>query len=377
MNGPVNKVHFPNLDGLRLLGSLIIIIFHVEDLKVLTGKEPHPWVKHYLRIGELDVSLFFVLSGFLIGYLLLKEKQDTGDILIRKYYTRRALRIWPLYYFIVLIGFFIFPFLAEKWNILELGVNSPYKNIDLILCLLFLPPYGINLLAIGATWSVRVEEFFYIIEPFLLKKTTKYIRMFVIVVITVVFMRKGYAIGCKILHLSPWFQHFRLVISCYRLSCMAIGGIGACLVVEGKEKILKVIYRKDLQWGVYILTLLLLIFNVRIPVIEFEFYSALFCYIIINLATNPNSIISLDFKWTNYLGKISYGLYLYGAFMRIFCIAFTEKIYGCALAGWQMNAVLYFTTIVSTIMLSILSYEFFEKPFLKAKKRFTVVGIQV
>ncbi len=374
MNGLVkNKVHFPNLDGLRLVGSVILIILHNEELKVVNGKEHWAWVKSYLPIGGLDVSLFFVLSGFLIGYLLLKEKLDTGDINIKKYYTRRALRIWPLYFFVILIGFLLFPYLAEKWHIPDLGINSDYKNIDFILCLLFLPPYGVTMRAIGATWSVRVEEVFYIMEPFLLRRTKQYVKVFLIVIISVLLIRNGYGLLCRVLNLSDWFRHFQKIIAFYRLSCMAIGGIGAYLVVAEKEKILKIIFRKDFQWGIYILTLALLIFRVQIPFIEFEFYSVLFCIIIVNLAANSQSVIRLDFKWTNYLGKVSYGLYLYGAIMRIFCLAFTERIYGRELDGWQMNLVFYITTFGSTILISILSFEFFEKPFLRLKNRFEVV----
>lgn len=186
MNDPVkNKVYFPNLDGLRLVGSIIIIVFHIEGLKVLTGKEPNEWVRDYLPLGNIDVSLFFVLSGFLIGYLLLKEKYDTGEINIKKYYTRRALRIWPLYYFIIIVGFFIFPYIGSKWHIFNLAITSHYKNYGFIFCLFFLPPYGVNLRAIGATWSVRVEELFYIMEPFLLRKTKKYVRVFLLVIAAV------------------------------------------------------------------------------------------------------------------------------------------------------------------------------------------------
>ncbi len=378
MDGVVkDKVHFPNLDGLRLVGSLILIILHNEELKVLHGKEPHLWVKSYLPIGGLDVSLFFVLSGFLIGYLLLKEKMDTGDINIKKYLMRRALRIWPLYYLVIIIGFFILPYLGEKMNIDDLGVDSPYKNIDFFLCLLFIPPIGITLRAIGATWSVRVEEVFYFMEPFLLRRTKKYVQVFVLVIISVLLIRNGYGFFCRVLHLSPWLRHFQKIISFYRLSCMAIGGIGAYLVVAEKDKILKTLFRKDLQWGVYIVTLLLLVFNIRVPFIYFEFYSLFFCFIIINLAANPNSVIKLDFKWTNYLGKISYGLYLYSAILRIFCLAFTERLFGRGLGGWQMNLVFYLSTLMFTIIISILSYEFFEKPFLRMKDRFEVVKTKV
>ena len=66
-------------------------------------------------------------------------------------------------------------------------------------------------------------------------------------------------------------------------------------------------------------------------------------------------------------------MYLYVAIMRILCLPLTEKIYGRDLNGWQMNVVYYFTTIGSTILISIISYEIFEKPFLRVKKRFEVV----
>ncbi|HTB31931.1 MAG TPA: acyltransferase [Bacteroidia bacterium] len=374
MNEPAkSKVHFPNLDGLRFVGSFIILILHMEELKVTTGKEPILWVKRYLPLGGVDVSLFFVLSGFLIGYLLLKEKNDTGDINTRKYYTRRCLRIWPLYFLIILLGFFLFPYLGKWWGIDDLQLNSPYKYLDFVLCMLFLPPYGMKMRAIGATWSVRVEEVFYIFEPLILKRTKKYITVFLAIVVGIIVFRNGYFFFCRIFDLSPWFRHFQKVITFYRLSCMAIGGIGASLVVSGKKKILPFLFRRDVQWVVYLFTFALIVANVRIPYIEFEFYSVLFCFIIVNLAANPKSILRLDYKWMNYLGKISYGMYLYGAIFRILCLALTEKIFGQDLTGIPMNVVFYLMTISFTIIVSIISFRFFETPFLNLKNRFEVI----
>jgi peptidoglycan/LPS O-acetylase OafA/YrhL len=186
-----NKVHFPNLDGLRFLCCLVVMVFHFELMKEIAFSGYSSFIDSFHFIGVQDVSLFFVLSGFLIGYLLLKEKQETGGINIKKYYFRRALRIWPLYYLVILLGFLLFPYLAEKWNMSALGINSPYKNIDFILCLLFLQP-GTKLIAIGATWSVRVEELFYIFEPLLLKKTKKYLWSFIFITFGVILFRNGY-----------------------------------------------------------------------------------------------------------------------------------------------------------------------------------------
>jgi peptidoglycan/LPS O-acetylase OafA/YrhL len=158
---------------------------------------------------------------------------------------------------------------------------------------------------------------------------------------------------------------------------MAIGGIGAYLVISDNRKILNILYRKDLQWAVYIITILMLALNFSVRFISYEFYSLFFCFIIINLATNPNSVVKLDYKWLNYLGRISYGMYLYSGILRIFCIVIAEKIFGSGKMTWQMNLFYYFIAFASTILVSIVSYEFFEKPFLRAKNRYEVVKTEV
>jgi peptidoglycan/LPS O-acetylase OafA/YrhL len=89
------------------------------------------------------------------------------------------------------------------------------------------------------------------------------------------------------------------------------------------------------------------------------------------LAANPKSILNLNYKWMAYLGKVSYGLYMYHPIMRILSLELTEHVFKREISGWQMNFVLYTTTISSTIVVSILSYEFFEKKFLTLRKKIT------
>jgi peptidoglycan/LPS O-acetylase OafA/YrhL len=157
---------------------------------------------------------------------------------------------------------------------------------------------------------------------------------------------------------------------------MAIGGIGAYLVAYEK-KVLSFIFRKDIQWVIYIVTIGLLIARAGLKYIEFEkfpsfnyeWYSILFCCIIINLAANPKSIIRLDYTWMNYLGKVSYGLYMYSPIMRILALESVEKVFGKEISGWEMNIVCYLLTIGSTIIVAILSYEFFEKKIMRMGKR--------
>ncbi len=380
-----SKNYFPNLDGLRFIGSLIIIIFHIEDIKFINHRETFAPLRYYSLVGNMDVSLFFVLSGFLITFLLLKEKKETGDISLKSFYVKRALRIWPLYFLIVIAGFFILPHLS--WFNEDYSSNI-YKHFwsYFIATLLFLSPFVRSASGlprtIGPIWSVGVEEFFYLCWPVLLKITKKYLWIFLSVIVFVLFVRNASFLGndffsWKELY-NTLFRFARGVIMQYRISCMAIGGIGAYWLVFEKHKILKFIFRKDIQWATYVITIGLLLLRIGVkpiakedfPSIYYEMYSVLFMVIIVNLATNPRSILNLDYKWMNYLGKISYGLYMYHPILRIFSLQMTEKIFNREISGWQMNLMLYASTLIFTTIIAIISYEFFEKGFLKLKTKF-------
>ena len=103
------QIFFPGLNGLRFFAALFVLITHLELFKHLNGF-PDIWNNPLiLSFGSIGVDLFFVLSGFLITYLLLAEKGATGDISLKQFYIRRMLRIWPLYFFIVFLTFLIMP----------------------------------------------------------------------------------------------------------------------------------------------------------------------------------------------------------------------------------------------------------------------------
>ena len=103
----MNKIYFQNLNGLRFFAALLVIIHHIEQMKNSLGLENNWNLPVVLVIGKLGVILFFVLSGFLITYLLLEEERYTQTISIKDFYMRRILRIWPLYFLILLISFFV------------------------------------------------------------------------------------------------------------------------------------------------------------------------------------------------------------------------------------------------------------------------------
>ena len=167
------KIYFPNLNGLRFIAAFFVIINHTEQLKrnFGLGDVVSPFAK---ICGKLGVMLFFVLSGFLITYLLLSEEKKFKNINSKKFYVRRFLRIAPLYFLIVFTVYFI----IQKFSFWEIPkMPNPIKDNffeTLLLHIVFLPNlvtaiYGF-LPYIAPAWSVGTEEQVYLIWPFLLKK---------------------------------------------------------------------------------------------------------------------------------------------------------------------------------------------------------------
>ena len=151
--------YIPQFDGLRGLSILAVFAAHSEFLRAL----PHA---HFLEYGRVGVDLFFVLSGFLITGILLDTR--TSPHYFRNFYARRALRIWPLYYIILTIIFVASSRLGNSFG-RPTGQVWPYfyfyaQNLSSHLPI----PYGL-----GPTWSLAIEEQFYLTWPllvFLLRK---------------------------------------------------------------------------------------------------------------------------------------------------------------------------------------------------------------
>ena len=103
-----DRVYFPELDGMRFIAFLLVYCFHGGVPPLVFAHLVGSTVANALRSnGGYGVQLFFILSGYLITTLLLREEARYGRIALRAFWIRRILRIWPLYYLIVFIGFFV------------------------------------------------------------------------------------------------------------------------------------------------------------------------------------------------------------------------------------------------------------------------------
>jgi peptidoglycan/LPS O-acetylase OafA/YrhL len=376
-----DRVYFPNLNGLRFIAALLVIIHHIEQLKSIYGL-PNNFSSSFVQIiGELGVILFFVLSGFLITYLLLEEEKRTETIAIKNFYLRRILRIWPLYFLIVIIALFILPNIP-MFVLPEYGRDVIYKNLPakILLYVFFLPNLVSPLFGVvpyaSLTWSIGTEEQFYLIWPPILKFFKKYrlLLMFVILAGYLIFARALFSSRTDFIpikyELNAFWQTFNI-------ASMAIGGFFA-LLLHSKSPALKFFLNKYLFYVVLGFTSWLLyqgiyfphvtVNDMPFPYLYKEFYSIWFGIIILNFAANKDIFISLEVKPLRYLGKISYGLYMYHPIAIVLALQTTLWL------SASSNVLIYTLSLILTILLAGVSYKFFESYFLNLKTNFTRVS---
>ena len=368
------KIFFPNLDGLRFFSFLVVFFSHIFGTQYDYIKNA-PWYKFFkgrvFSDGDLGVSFFFVLSGFLITYLLLKEKEFTGKIDVKSFYVRRALRIWPLYYFSVFFGFIIFPFLKS-----HLG-GTPEETADPVLCSLFLNNFNRILhgppdsSVLSVLWSVAIEEQFYLVWPILFFLTpVKYYHYLFLLVITI-------SLAYRITHISdPLIEIHSLGV----ISDMAIGGLGAYLTIHSK-KFLQLIENSHpaLNLVPYIAAIVFLLFKYELfavpAVIAVKRIIIAFFFIWIILDQNfcKRSYFKISrLKIISKLGKYTYGLYCLHTIAILITIIVLGKL-GLDRNSWQLWLIELPMAMGLSILISYVSFTYFESKFLKLKDRFAYI----
>ncbi|AWI26247.1 hypothetical protein HYN49_10235 [Flavobacterium pallidum] len=363
------RIYFPNLNGLRFIAALLVIIHHVEAYKGFFRME-HDDIPFATIAGPLGVILFFVLSGFLITYLLLFEETAFGKINIRNFYTRRILRIWPLYFLILLLAFLVLPNI-DIFVLPRFGKDAIYSQLALkiIFYVFFLPNLACAALSsipyASHTWSIGTEEQFYLVWPLLLRFFKKY-RMAMMLGIILC-----YNIILALLK-SPWSDDLpgslvlRLFWPGFSIDCMAIGGILALLYFR-KSRMLSLLMDNRVFYVVLMATIFLLAMGYHFPYLHDKIYAVLFGIIVLNLAANDTLSISLENNILNYLGRISYGLYMYHPIAIVLAFAI------CRNTGHFSNWFIYPLAMVLTSAMAALSYQYFESWFLKRKQQFTEI----
>jgi peptidoglycan/LPS O-acetylase OafA/YrhL len=217
------SVYFKNLDGLRFFAAFAVIIGHCQSLLYVEKGKIDPYSPYASKLANFGVDFFFVLSGFLITYLTITEINKTGKIDIKKFYLRRVLRIFPLYF-----GFGIVAIVFGKFFVNWVGYYTndyqyalqPYSFKDLATNLGFLFTFSINIQAmigwhggvssmlVGHFWSLAVEEQFYLLWApvlFFLRKRA----WIAIVLFTLIGLYFSYMPPEKVKHFTVLYQFYR------------------------------------------------------------------------------------------------------------------------------------------------------------------------
>ncbi|WP_338793461.1 acyltransferase [Bernardetia sp. Wsw4-3y2] len=385
-NNKEGRIFFKGLNELRAIAALAVVFHHIELYKRM-GDLPSlldiTYFSYFIStIGKNGVYLFFVLSGFLITYLLFAEQERYDKINVKDFYVRRVLRIWPLYYMIVFLSFFIVPLLPDLLPFLN-GETSYMNRINIIsdsfyfklgLFLVFFSHIALSsgyyIAGASQTWSVSVEEQFYLFWPILLKVFKKNI---IYVAISIIVFRP---LGVKLLNYLvnhypifdfKLFQYLLIYFETFPVHFMCVGALFAYLFYYHKEIVLKLFSYKIIVFGLYISTGILLFYPIRIL---HHGLPVLFGGIILHVIT-AKGVLENQKTILNFLGKISYGIYMYHPIIMFLCFGLINSL------GIQnlvlYNILVYSSIIFLTIGISYLSYTYFEKYFLSFKHKFSKV----
>lgn len=359
-------IYLRGLNGIRAIAALGVLISHTNmALKKFSIKEfsffgfrdgnQSSW-----NLGEQGVTMFFVLSGFLITFLLIKEKRKTQKIDIPKFYIRRIFRIWPLY-------FFYFFVLLLTLYLLNAFIPSLFIT-SLYLFLLANIPFliGKTITAAYHLWSIAVEEQFYLFWPFLFKFNEIKLKKILLIVIPIF----------VIIRIVLWwiypFQTLTVLFTINRFDCMMFGGLLAISVLN-KDKIYDIVKLKAVRISAWII-LVISVLNLEIlnSIIQMQLITIATGIIICEQISTNRPIISLENKIFNFLGKYSFGIYVYHPLVillfvnwNIFDLASNDEI--------TKAIIIMLSVIITTIIVAYFSYEFFEKRFIRLKSKYSIV----
>jgi peptidoglycan/LPS O-acetylase OafA/YrhL len=372
------KKYFENLDGFRFVLAMIVFASHARLGEALIKVSSIDFVNRLILTfskGYLGVSSFFVLSGFLITYLMIEEKDHQLEFNLKNFYVRRSLRIWPLYYSVLIFTFFIYP-IAK--TVLRLKDQNPF---DLLYQVFFLANFdsirvqhaglvGVAPLMININWSVSIEEQFYFVWPllFLLFRPTKF------------------WIGCLSIVLASWiFRAFTFDsadLYYHTLSVVSDLGIGAffaclCYYNSGFVKIIEQANRGIITFiylsGILILMYSDLLFSNYFNQSSSRIINALFfIFIILEQSYAKHSLFKFsNFKLISSLSKYTYGLYmLHPIGVQVSIIAF--RFLSIQREQNFFHAILYsLLAFAVSIILAITGYCLIEQKFLKMRKKFS------
>lgn len=361
------RVYYPQLDALRGLSFLAVFFYHAYHLNFGTSvlSQLAGFLYHCL---DYSIDVFFVLSSFLLTLLGINEYREKGNFSFKNYFTRRALRIWPLYYVIM---FFSFVVLAVATNYLNVHVSLPPALPYLFFVSNFYTKDHVYFLRF--LWTLSAEEQFYLLLGISLAFFQKHLKYVFLLLIT------GGVLFCIWAALSGMNVYFNTLSYIFDFGAGAM----AALLLKNEYGFLNRLreMKKPAQVIFYgsILLFLVSVFFMQMNMNEtagdvlsvfMRFTFIIFICAVIIVQMNPeNAVIKIgNSRFLVYTGKLSYGLYCFHG------IVLTAGNLLLARAEINMHPLLKALLFLAVDFgIAAVSYRFLEKRFLRLKDRFRAV----
>ncbi len=352
-----NKAFYPEIESLRAIAVIMVLMAHFLPSK---GSYHIP----YMYYG---VDLFFTISGFLITSILLNNKykqHKASKHIIKNFYIRRALRLFPIYYLFVI-------FFWASYNFGNLHMWKNEYNIYFFTYFQNIYFYKIGALNnyFSHLWSLGVEEQFYIIWPFLIiflnRKTLPYILITIIL--------SSIIVNSIFFHI-PVFRNLTYA----NLHTLGIGALFAYYHTTNNQNALFTYIIKHrtllsiISLIIFIIILKTSIGNIYIQTFLKELFLALTCLSFVLTSTYGwQNIFSkiMQFKPIMHIGKISYGIYLYHYPIPFLLNVLSKKYLNTSLT-FNNSIISFLTYTCITFIIAHFSYKIIETPILKLKEKF-------
>lgn len=348
LSDAINQKYYPSLNGLRAVSILLVVMSH---LNLHSSSATYA----ILFNGGLGVNIFFVISGFLITTLCLKEKYSTGDISLKSFYIRRILRIFPVAYLYVLVVFILnYVFHLQIAWFQFIGAMFYIMNLNYFRATQFSWFFG-------HYWSLANEEQFYLVFPYVLKKNSTvftWVNLFIVFILPLLCLLQ-YFIPVLNQGVLYGFTHYIIKFQAISIGCLFS-------IFTFKKKFDKQWLRKYKVIGNLVGLFLIFYLNydpfyTTKAVFINLLISAITGYIIISNIIPSRDVIFrfFNFKIMSFIGVLSYSIYIW------------QQIFTSKEPNLPWFLVTFPYNVPFIIVVPLLSYYLYEKHFLKLKGRFT------
>lgn len=353
------------IDAVRFLAFFLVFLVHFvykggNSIDVPTDTySGHFLIRDLSKFGSEGVTIFFCLSAYLLSRLLILEQIKTKSISIRRFYVRRALRIWPLY-FLYLFICLIISTVAKSEGIHR--AELPWLGTFTYNWYQIITGQSRGLAA--HLWSISIEEQIYLLLPVLLLYfTANRARSLALLLVAVGFLS-------KVVFALAEIQIYRNTFS--YLDVVGIGILYAIYEIQIK-KMFDRWRRYFIFFGGSATIIYVHLFstteNNLFNIFSFSFTGILTIFLLLIFKHNNANTVPIWKRALAYLGRRSYGMYIYH--WLILAIVVSRKMFYSDSQGISIVGVVFSLSL--TILLSVVSYKFYEKPFLNFRRKYQVV----